>query len=313
MNMPPMIKGGARPTTWHLASCRLALRKWQRGQAMPLGIASIMVGMLGAFVLFNTGQVAVNKQRLSDAADSAAYSGMVWQARALNFQAYTNRAMIANDVTIGQAVSLASWSTYAAIGSNNLATGTSFVPILSQITAGVATVFTTVQNVIEPVSDVLVSAVSVINEAISTSQEMVFASAFIATPDIVNQVANASDEHFESLSGYALAGMAMNLGDWEEFTQGYSDIDAMRERTDMISDSRDDFSKGRRWKFFDKIWFFYTPFQHYRVYYDGKTQLLMSENESGELNWEWVSKSIANRLGSRLRQQRWIGRQPNDR
>jgi len=64
----------------------------------------------------------------------------------------------------------------------------------------------------------------------------------------------------------------------------------MRERTDMISDSRDDFSKDRRWKFFDKIWFFYSPFQHYRLYYDGKTQLLMSEDESGELNWEWVAK-----------------------
>ena len=55
---------------------------------------------MSGFVMFNTGQVVSRKLLLSDAADAAAYSGLLWQARALNFQAYTNRAMVANEVSI---------------------------------------------------------------------------------------------------------------------------------------------------------------------------------------------------------------------
>lgn len=285
------------PGSVHIAAFR-ALRRFmsrpkrQQGQAMPLGIAFILVGMVGAFVLFNTGQVAVNKQRLSDAADSAAYSGMVWQARALNFQAYTNRAMIANDVTIGQAVSLASWSTYAAIATGNIATVTKPVPILNGITQALADIFRMVSNVVKPVADVMVTVMSTINKVIGVSQEAMFVSSFIATPDVVYQVAKASDEDFEAVSGYAVAGLAMNLATWQGFTEKYEqdDVEAMRERTDMISESRDPFATHRHWRFFEKFWFFMSPFTHYRLYYDGQTRLLMTENASGQQNWEWVAK-----------------------
>jgi len=258
---------------------------------MPLGIALALVGVVGAFVLFNTGQVAVNKQRLSDAADSAAYSGMVWQARALNFQAYTNRAMIANDVTIGQAVSLTSWSTYSAIASDNIATVTDPVPIVGQIIRSIAQIFKTVNSVIEPVSDAIVSVVGVINGVIGVAQESMFASAFMATPDIVDKVAKASDDNFEAVSGYAIAGLFNNLNSWQAFTEEYShdDIEAMRERTDLVSQSRDDFATNRRWKFFHDFWLFTSPFTQYKLYYSGQTRLLMSTNLETP-QWEWVGK-----------------------
>jgi len=84
----------------------------QRGQAMPLGIALILFSVLGALVVYNTGQSVSQKARLVNAADAAAYSGLQWQARALNFTGYTNRAMVANQVSLAQAVSLSSWATY---------------------------------------------------------------------------------------------------------------------------------------------------------------------------------------------------------
>lgn len=124
----------------------------QSGQAMPLGLAAILVGFMAAFTLFNTGQVAVNKQRLSDAADSAAYSGLVWQARAMNFQAYTNRAMIANDVTIGQAVSLNSWSNYGAVATGNLADALGWIPFMGVIVQSIALVMEVVSQVIDPLT-----------------------------------------------------------------------------------------------------------------------------------------------------------------
>jgi hypothetical protein len=44
---------------------------------------------------------------LQNAADGVAYSVAIPEARDLNFMAYTNRAMVANEVAIGQAVGLA--------------------------------------------------------------------------------------------------------------------------------------------------------------------------------------------------------------
>ena len=58
------------------------------------------------------GQIVAAKVRLVGAADAAAYSAAVWQARALNFQAYMNRGIVANEVATAQLVSLRSWSAY---------------------------------------------------------------------------------------------------------------------------------------------------------------------------------------------------------
>ena len=103
----------------------------QSGQVLPLGLVLVVFCVVGALMLFNTGQVASDKMRLANTADAAAYSGALWQARALNYQAYANRAMVANQVAIGQAVSLNSWMNYAAVTSEQIATVTKPVPILN--------------------------------------------------------------------------------------------------------------------------------------------------------------------------------------
>jgi len=60
--------------------------------------------------VFNTGQLTAEKTKLVNTADAVAYSAAVMQARALNFDAYTNRALMADEVMIAQAVSIAAWS-----------------------------------------------------------------------------------------------------------------------------------------------------------------------------------------------------------
>ena len=86
--------------------------KAYRGQALPLGIVLILAGALLSYVMYDSRVLTSDKTRLANAADSAAYSGLVWQSRALNFQAYTNRAMVANQVSIAQFVTLKSWTDY---------------------------------------------------------------------------------------------------------------------------------------------------------------------------------------------------------
>ncbi len=85
----------------------------QQGQALIYGLFLLIASLAGMFFLFNTGQLASEKTRLVNAADAVAYSAAVLHARALNFDAYNNRALIANEVLVAQLVSASSWAQYA--------------------------------------------------------------------------------------------------------------------------------------------------------------------------------------------------------
>jgi len=94
---------------------RLVLRsvKRQSGQALIYGIFMLVSSLVGLFFLFNTGQLTSEKTKLVNTADAVAYSAGVMHARALNFDAYNNRALMANEMLVAQMVSLSSWVQYA--------------------------------------------------------------------------------------------------------------------------------------------------------------------------------------------------------
>ncbi|MEB0135212.1 pilus assembly protein TadG-related protein [Actimicrobium sp. CCC2.4] len=94
--------------------------QFQRGQALIYGIFVLMGGLTALFFLFNTGQLSSEKTKLVNTADAVAYSAGVMQARALNFDAYSNRALVANEVLVAQMVSLSSWGQYVSRHANNL-------------------------------------------------------------------------------------------------------------------------------------------------------------------------------------------------
>lgn len=92
----------------------------QKGQVLmaSVGLLLITAGLL--YFLVNTGQTVTEKMRVTNAADAAAYSAGVVEARALNITAYLNRAMVANEIVIAQMVSMASWLRYFATATDNI-------------------------------------------------------------------------------------------------------------------------------------------------------------------------------------------------
>lgn len=66
--------------------------------------------MLSKLSLYRTGRITSDKMAMQNAADSMAYSISTVEARDLNFAAYLNKAMVANEVAIGQAIGMASWA-----------------------------------------------------------------------------------------------------------------------------------------------------------------------------------------------------------
>ncbi len=74
---------------------------WSKGQALVLVMAIVLIASVVIFMVFNSGRAVNEKINLVNAADAAAYSGAQIAARQLNFMAYTNRAMIANELAVG--------------------------------------------------------------------------------------------------------------------------------------------------------------------------------------------------------------------
>ncbi|MCE9640677.1 MAG: hypothetical protein K8S22_11100, partial [Betaproteobacteria bacterium] len=84
-------------------------RAVQRGQALVFVTIVMLAVLLALLTMYSMGQLTTEKMKLQNTADAAAYSAAVAQARDYNFTAYTNRAMIANQVAMAQLVGLTSW------------------------------------------------------------------------------------------------------------------------------------------------------------------------------------------------------------
>lgn len=82
----------------------------QKGQALLLMLAFILILAIAFIYLFNTSQVLAERSQAKVLADHAAYNTAVKQAQLLNANAYMNKAKIANQLATAQAVSVASWA-----------------------------------------------------------------------------------------------------------------------------------------------------------------------------------------------------------
>lgn len=101
------------------AAPRAPVRAMQAGVVLPAATALLLIVAAVFYLMVNAGQTVSEKIRTTNAADAAAYSAGVVEARALNYDAYLNRAIVANEIAIAQMVSLGSWVNYFATASDN--------------------------------------------------------------------------------------------------------------------------------------------------------------------------------------------------
>ncbi len=113
----------------------------QRGQAAVFVMLFMVILLVSALGLFKAGKLTSNKMQLQNAADAAAFSMSTVEARDLNFAAYMNRAIVANEVAIGQMVGLASWAFHVKSIADFLDTYNAL--FLAPATLGASTAFVT--------------------------------------------------------------------------------------------------------------------------------------------------------------------------
>lgn len=82
----------------------------QRGQALVFSLITVSIIILVMVTMYTMGQQSIAKMKLQNTADAAAYSAVLAEARDYNFSAYTNRAIVANQVAVAQVVGITSWA-----------------------------------------------------------------------------------------------------------------------------------------------------------------------------------------------------------
>lgn len=80
----------------------------QSGQVLLVVLFFSAILGVGLLTIYNTAQLTADKRELVNVADAAAHSGASILAQGLNYTAYTNRAILANNALIGQMVSIRS-------------------------------------------------------------------------------------------------------------------------------------------------------------------------------------------------------------
>ena len=266
------------------------MNKRETGQVLPLGLVLVALGMVGAFMLFNTGQVASDKMRLANSADAAAYSGALWQARALNYQAYANRAMVANHVAVAQAVSLHSWMAYATVTAENISTVLSFIPFVNVVASAIERGVAFAEQPVSIAAKAMLRASDIAITALSQSQNLMQVATYINTPELIEVVASETDARFSTNSVYGITNTLENANQWRTFSKKYNKRDkaAVKEREKIVLASRDGFSRKRNWNLFDH-WLPTGGLSIMKVRRQGETRL-QSKSSSAGTDWEWMAK-----------------------
>lgn len=223
----------------------------QNGQALPLGLVLLVAVAATVFFMFNSGQLVQEKIRLTNTADAVAYSAGVYEARVLNYDAYTNRAMIANEIAIGQAVGLASWAKYAAVSADNIAPWAYLIPYVGSLIADALEEFSDLVDgegsYYPGLTFFLAAAVTLhdgVVQALALSQYAVHgpgnAIALVNRKLVMDEVAKKNDPDVK-VDPLPLADNFMG------FTQRYESKEERKRMGQLVSDDRDAFLQSRNW------------------------------------------------------------------
>lgn len=215
----------------------------QGGQALVLGLALLLAGSVALALLAGAGRATATKHRLVNAADAAALSAAVWRARVLNFDAYSNRAIVANEVAVAQAATLVSWSRYFETLAENAATVSRLFPPVTAFFEALENAAELSRQAAETAAEleIGVRAASGVGykDLLQTSQELMHLTAdAFALSMLAAEVARANDRTFFA---YMLPGDAFG-----RFTRRHASNDDRQRLRGVVEASLDPFTGGGR-------------------------------------------------------------------
>ena len=215
-----------------------------RGQALVFGLVFSAVAAIVVILLFNSSMSTTTKSQLQNAADAGAYSAALLQARDSNFSAYTNRAMIANQVAVAQFVSLKSYFEDAA---NTHARTNSFlqdsiyraIPVAAPAwDLGKKAPVGTARSAVDTLAPVAVKALDLLIDAMDQAQQIHHLGTMAEMMLVGDEVVKKNDPQARiTTSAFMLGDAAVRVTKWgNDATQRFSANDASKE-ADRFADA----------------------------------------------------------------------------
>jgi len=282
----------------------------QKGQVIPLTLVFLTALSLSLWVLYDAGQVNIEKMKLQNNADAGAYSTATMVARDLNFIAYMNRGMVANQVAIGQMVGLASWvemMEQVAANIDTLGDILRYIPYIGAVIDAITTWFETSMEFADQAIDAAARVAIPINDSLiagfSRAQVSYHAASTEAAAQVLNEVTVANDphaRHIASIGGISLVSVASMIRELEDM-MGTTQIS--RPQTTSGSSSND-YALMRFKEFQSVVIASEDPFTYRRSYSWGSVDLgymaimipryggsefTMRSGTDGRYQWEWTA------------------------
>lgn len=277
----------------------------QGGQALVYVTVMLGVLALGAAYVYNSYTISNEKTRLQNATDAVAYSVATVEARDLNFKAYTNRAMIANQIAVAQFVGLVSWIRWADNTTRNIDAIARFIPYVNAVSAAIRNAVNAVRDVMEPVMQYAASFADQIIQLLHLGQQAYHLATIGVARDTMVEVARANDPAIET--GFSFGNLIF-AGDYfnkhQNFTRQFDpDVvknnsgsstgragrnyrehrERMEEFRNITMASRDGFSSNRNYRFGPRV---VIPFfRQWEMRRSGGTDLVGANRRAQYYSW----------------------------
>lgn len=224
----------------------------QLGRGYVLVLAALLIAIFAFTGIAVVGVAKQTQQQLhvQKAADYAADAAGIIAARDLNFKAVTNRAMLANEVVIGQLLGLSSWLSMTTKTLENAALVSSWVPYLGAIARSVSQTARTLDSAVQKGLPALIRVQQGVLVALEKAQVVVHTSSWVNTLTSIENIIQHNNPHYElALLNHASLQSLEQV--WLKFQSRRSDSAQQVEYVALVADSRDPFSQSRGYSWFN--------------------------------------------------------------
>ena len=205
---------------------------------LGLGILSLIAVLV--FFVARSAVISNEKAKAMGLADAAAKSVATWYAQILNYDAYSNRAIAANEIMIAQAATLASWTQYAQTLAQNIGTVAAVIPAAQAFASWINESVTVSHQMAKAGASIETPMRSGYTQMLHSSQQLMHAAATpFAAQAIVNEVVWSGDSRF---FGQLIPSSAISA--FSSFSRARSGVDRAP-LASLVEQSQDDFSRSR--------------------------------------------------------------------
>lgn len=252
-----------------------AVNKSQQG--IYLLLAALLIAGL-AFALLRIVGLAQQAQKQTEIEQVAHYAAEalgVIAARDLNLKAISNRAMLANEMAIGQIIGLHTWYEMTRETSTNIAMFSAWIPYVNNVTLHIARVLNQLRQPMRAGVESAIALQQTVIKGLSGFQWAFHQAAWLSSIATAIDIVEGSEKDLEvSFLNHQTLLDAENL--WLRMQKHSRSVAAQEDYVRMVSDSRDPFSQRRTYRWVNVF--------NAEVHRAGGSEI--SLNRAGDVVWQ---------------------------